>query len=221
MSMVPFPLFGVADDGSDSLCANWPLLLVFAGVFFEIRMCSEGVRRDCQSQQVVTKSPLPLKCVSCRYAEWVSGYGCWIRLHFDRPVSFSRRLFFSLSLFYLFLGPFFFLPSCDGVTGSNWLIVPLFSSVNKNKNKKIGRTMPNTESIIRREGTSACQSLICVRCPCARARVLSRFLGTSGILVSLVFRVSFVSRHCRNKEHIASISDIIQPDLFDHFAMKS
>lgn len=34
--MVPFPLFGVVDDGSDSMCADWPLLLVFAGVALKL-----------------------------------------------------------------------------------------------------------------------------------------------------------------------------------------
>lgn len=58
-------------------------------------------------------------------------------------------------------------------------------SVNKNPQKLVEQCWTQSQSFGGRGTTSACQSLICVRCPCARARVLSRFLGTSGIFLYL------------------------------------
>ena len=58
----------------------------------------------------------------------------------------------------------------------------------------------NAEHRVNQTGMSACQSLICVRCPCARARVLSRFLGTSGSSwTSPWLHVSLVPRRQNNE----------------------
>lgn len=126
-----------------------------------------------------------MKCLSCRYGEWVSGYGCWIRLHFDRPVSFSRRRFFFLCFFISFCVPLF---SAFMWRGYGFQLFDRATVVSVNKNKqKIGRTMPNTESIIRWKRDDERVSIVNLRAlsVCTRARALPLPWNQRDFLVSL------------------------------------
>lgn len=143
----------------------------------------------------------------------------WLRLLNSvtfRPTGFllSASFFFLFVFFISFCVPLF---SAFMWRGYGFQLVDRATVVSVNKNKqKIGRTMPNTESIIRWKRDDERVSIVNLRAlsVCTRARALPLPWNQRDFLVSLslsllvVSCVSCFSARCRNKEHTSLQSPI-------------